>query len=102
MISKDNEFLGEMEFFPEDTDELFLNRIRQRVSQMLIEDSGLLFSYLYRMDIEEEVLKEILSKYQSYELVEALSQEIWRKQKERTILKSQIEVKPIQEKGWEF
>lgn len=86
----------------DDTEVLFLEKIRSRVSQLLIEDSGLLFSYLYRMDIEEKILSQILEKHRGEDLVNALSKEILERQKERIAIKSRVNVPKIKEEGWEF
>lgn len=66
-----------------DLEAQWLSSIQKRVEELLEGDPGLLFSYLYRLDIAESTLKSILRTTSAEELSSALSREIWIRQKER-------------------
>lgn len=87
---------------PEEDQIFFLERIKFRVDQLLAEDSGLLFSYLYRMDIDENKLQEILLSVAPENLSTELAKEILQRQMMRIKNKNDIKVPPIKEEGWEF
>lgn len=78
-------FLNYSERFLDDRDleAQWLRSIQIRVEELLEGDPGLLFSYLYRLDIAETTLKSILKSTPAEDLSAALSREIWIRQKER-------------------
>lgn len=83
-----NEFLPEYsENYLENTDleKQWIQSIKLRVEELLEKDPGLLFSHMYRLDVEESILKNILKTETSENLSEALSKEIWKRQKIRVI-----------------
>lgn len=61
--------------------------IKKRVEELLEKEPGLLFSHLYRLDVEESVLAQILKHESPDNLSEAISREIWKRQKSRMISK---------------
>lgn len=79
-----------------------LQLIEDRVKEILDSDPGLLFSHLYRLDVEESVLKTILHNHPPELWPEKLAQAIWERQKLRLESKKGISVPAIREKGWEL
>jgi len=81
----DNLFPEYSEQFLEDADheKKWLAIIQQRVEELLEKDPGLLFSHLYRLDVEESILQTILKNVSSNQLPTAISEEIWKRQKAR-------------------
>ncbi|MGB5026029.1 MAG: hypothetical protein WBO44_11795 [Saprospiraceae bacterium] len=81
----DNLFPEYSEQFLEDSDheKKWLAIIQQRVEELLEKDPGLLFSHLYRLDVEESILQTILKNVSSDQLPTAISEEIWKRQKAR-------------------
>lgn len=76
--------------------------IGERVSELLQQDPGLLFSHLYRLDIEEKDLRKILEDYAPELWPEKLAEAIWQRQMERIESKKRIRVNPVHEEGWDF
>lgn len=66
-----------------DEEQAWIKSIEVRVGELLDKDPGLLFSHLYRLDVDEQILKNILRSTASDELAAALSVEIWKRQKSR-------------------
>ena len=60
-------------------DEL-LRMISGRVTELLNEDPGLLFSYMYRLDIDEQKLKHAVQHYNGQAQITALSELILQRQ----------------------
>ena len=83
-------------------EENYVELILERVEELLEKDPGLLFSHMYRLDIEEKVINTILKISPPDQISRLLAQEIWRRQKVRMIHKKNTSVKPIQDKGWEY
>ena len=83
-------------------EERYIELILERVEELLEKDPGLLFSHMYRLDIEEHVINTILKFSPPDQIFNLLAQEIWRRQKQRMYHKKHTSVKPIQDKGWEF
>lgn len=77
-----------------------LDMIRNRVNELLDRDPELLMSYLYRLDILEVKLKEVLSKEATLPISEGISQLIFQRQMERVATKRKYKQDPI--KGWEY
>ena len=71
----------------QDLEKQWIETIKQRVEELLEKDPGLLFSYLYRMDVEESIITQILKHESSENLSEAISREILKRQKDRLISK---------------
>lgn len=98
--------MGDPGFLPElkagASESELLEQIQYRVEQLLLEDSGLLFSYLYRMDVEEEKLQEIIQNNSPDGLPLALAKEILDRQVKRAQNKKNTPVKPISESGWDY
>ncbi|MBK8485600.1 MAG: hypothetical protein IPL31_14960 [Saprospiraceae bacterium] len=69
----------------QDLENQWIQSIKLRVEELLEKDPGLLFSHLYRLDVDEGILKNILSSESSVNLSEAISSEIWKRQKSRII-----------------
>ncbi|MBK9222829.1 MAG: hypothetical protein IPO78_00755 [Saprospiraceae bacterium] len=69
----------------QDLENQWIQSIKLRVEELLEKDPGLLFSHLYRLDVDERILKNILSSESSVNLSEAISREIWKRQKSRII-----------------
>jgi hypothetical protein len=63
----------------------WIESIRQRVEELLDKDPGLLFSHLYRLDVEESIITHILKHESPEHLSEAISREILKRQKSRMI-----------------
>lgn len=68
-----------------DLEKQWINTIKIRVEELLEKDPGLLFSHLYRLDVEESILAHILKFESPDNLSEAISREIWKRQKSRMI-----------------
>ena len=84
----------------EEKDEsLIVDAISIRVREMLDRSPELLFSYMYRLDVEEKVINIALQKGNPLAPDVALAQLIWERQKKRLAFKKQFKVKPIE--GWE-
>ncbi len=66
-----------------DEEAKWLASIRERVEELLEKDPGLLFSHLYRLDVEESIIAHVLRTQAADHLAEAISQEIWKRQKAR-------------------
>ena len=81
----------------EDREQL-LQIIEERVAQLLDTEPGLLFSYLYRLDVSENDVKEALNS--SQDKVELIALLIYNRQLQRVETKLKIEQKPID--GWEW
>jgi len=88
-------------FDDQKSDEAMLLLIEQRVTQMLSENPDLLFSYLYRLDIEEVKIKEALNNSQGVSPNLAVAELILNRQKERIASKKKYKQDPPIE-GWEF
>ena len=57
-----------------------LEIISGRVTELLGEDPGLLFSYMYRLDIDEQKLKHVVQHYNGQAQITALSELILKRQ----------------------
>jgi hypothetical protein len=68
-----------------DLEEQWIQTIKQRVEELLEKDPGLLFSHLYRLDVEESILNHILKHETPVHISDAISREIWKRQKSRII-----------------
>lgn len=79
-------------FYEGKSDAALLEAIETRVEALLDRDPGLLFSYLYRLDIEEERLQFILGSAMPIDLVKQLSNEILQRQLTRLNFKKTIHV----------
>jgi len=94
-------YLG-VEVHHPDNEELSIRLIKERVSELLDTDPNLLFSYLYRLDVEEAELQAILHVTPPELLADSLADAIWRRQKARLASKKKIKVRPVQEDGWDL
>jgi len=81
-------------------EKLIVEAIRLRVAEMLEKQPELLFSYMYRLDVEEVVIKAALSKTNPNPPDKSLAALIWERQKKRIEFKKQFKVDPIE--GWEY
>ncbi|MDQ3142160.1 MAG: hypothetical protein M3Q56_07935 [Bacteroidota bacterium] len=88
------------ELLPENMESAWIQNIKLRVEELLDKDPGLLFSHLYRLDVEESKLQYILKNVSTEKLSEVLAEEIWKRQKERLKVKLENKVDPIE--GWEY
>ena len=81
----------------EDKEQL-LKLIETRVAQLLDSEPGLLFSYLYRLDVSEQDVRKVL--HSSEDKVTQFALLIYNRQLQRMETKLRIEQKPID--GWEW
>ena len=99
---KDLMFSNQLDlFFTNKKESELLLEIQNRVHELLEHDPALLFSYLYRLDIDEEKLQHILHNPQQSSIVESIAQEILSRQMIRLKHKKEIIVPPI-DQGWEW
>lgn len=76
-----------------------LDLIAARVSQLIVDEPDLLFSYMYRLDIDQDKIEEAL--IPGSEPVEMqLARLILTRQKQRIATKARYKVDPID--GWEY
>lgn len=68
-----------------DLEQQWIDTIRLRVEELLEKDPGLLFSHLYRLDVEESIIRTIMKITPPDLLSEAIATEIWKRQKSRMI-----------------
>jgi hypothetical protein len=92
---------SELELSQHDAEKEWIEKIRFRVEQLLAEDPGLLFSYLYRLDVEEDKLQQVLKNTLPPAYSEAIAKEIWLRQKQRFESKRNNPQQAIPE-GWEW
>jgi len=78
-----------------ETEDEIIQAITLRVRQMLDKSPELLFSYMYRLDVEESAINHALKNNKLYATDEALARLIWQRQKKRLEFKKQFPVKPI-------
>lgn len=76
-----------------------LEMIEKRVEELLEKDSGLLFSYIYRLDVSEQLVRQVMSD-DNLDSVKSLSKLIMDRQMQRLHTKKTIVQKPI--RGWEW
>lgn len=76
-----------------------LKMIERRVEELLEKDSGLLFSYIYRLDVSEQLVRQVMTD-DDLDSVKALSKLILDRQLQRLHTKKTIIQKPI--RGWEW
>ncbi len=88
--------------FEKESEENYIRRIKERVEQLISEDINLLFSYLYRLDVEEWKIQELIKNTPSDLFSEKLASEIWNRQKIRLQHKKDIIVPKIKEEGWDL
>jgi len=82
------------------SDEHMLLLIENRVTELMTQNPDLLFSYLYRLDIQEAKIKQALLDEQDAPNL-ALSKLILQRQKQRIASKKKYKQDPPEE-GWEF
>ncbi|MCI1267689.1 MAG: hypothetical protein LKG19_14035 [Saprospiraceae bacterium] len=82
-------------------EQVYIEMIQGRVEELLSQDPNLLFSYLYRLDIDESILQHILKTSGPDFIAYNLAHEIWRRQKTRLQHKASISINKIKEPGWE-
>lgn len=90
----------EIRFDENQTDEFMLELIEKRVTDLMSQSPDLLFSYLYRLDIEEPKIKAALNNSDDIAPNLALSILILERQKQRIESKKKYKQDPIE--GWEF
>jgi len=74
--------------------------ITARVNDLLNSDPGLLFSYLYRLDVSEQRVKQVVHHSNDDNAPRALAELILHRQIQRVKTKKTIKQKPID--GWEW
>ncbi len=74
--------------------------IHNRVKELMAEDSGLLFSYLYRLDVKEELVEQAMNGLIDADSSLALAKIILSRQLERVKTKKSYRQDPID--GWEW
>ena len=67
--------------------QVLLSLIAQRVQEILDQDAGLLFSYMYRLDIDEHRLQHVIQNYIGQDRIVALAQLILQRQIKRVQLR---------------
>ena len=83
------------------SEEELLEAISFRVGRLMDTDSGLLFSYLYRLDVSEKSLNSVINSKSEDPLPLRIAQLILERQKERIKTKKEIETGDVPE-GWEW
>ena len=96
------QFNLDMQVKPDEAEKTYIDRIRRRIEELQASDLNLLFSYLYRLDIEEGRLKELIRRSFAGNFAEELAEEIWQRQKQRLQHKKDTPVRPITDKDWEL
>ncbi|MEP7196891.1 MAG: hypothetical protein ABI851_10240 [Saprospiraceae bacterium] len=96
------EFASELLPQSNEQEDIYLSRIKKRVVELIDEDVDLLFSFLYRLDVEEQIIQNIIKVNSSDQLPDALAKAIWDRQKLRIEAKRSIKIPKIKEEGWEF
>lgn len=81
------------------TDADLLAAITNRVNEMMQGDIELLFSYLYRLDVEESQIDFIINKQMTIPVNEGLAKLIFDRQMARQETKKQYKQEPID--GWD-
>lgn len=90
--------LEPFDFLPDETeddavkDEKMIETIRQRVVEFLDQQPDLLFSYMYRLDVEEWRIKKAL-KESPLTPDETLARLIWERQKQRLATRAEYKKK---------
>lgn len=69
----------------QDLEQKWIKGIRERVEELLEKDPGLLFSHLYRLDVDEKIIRFILDTAGPEQLSESIALEIWKRQKARAL-----------------
>ncbi len=82
-----------------DHDQL-LEAIEMRVGELMERDPALLFSYLYRLDVSERKVRNILNAKEGIKTITELAKLILDRQIKRLYTKKSIKQKPIE--GWEW
>ncbi|MEL6122100.1 MAG: hypothetical protein AAFR14_00140 [Bacteroidota bacterium] len=77
-----------------------LAMIRRRVAELIEVDPALLFSYMYRLDIEEQKIKGVLNGPQGIAVIDAFAQIILDRQLLRMKLRKEYQSPPIE--GWDW
>lgn len=73
--------------------------IKRRVEELLQNEPGLLFSYLYRLDVSEHKVRMTMNQSEK-DKIDALTQLIYERQLLRVETKKRLKQKPI--KGWDW
>lgn len=76
-----------------------LAAITHRVNEMMLNDVELLFSYLYRLDVEESQIDYIINKQRTVPVNEGLAKLIFDRQMARQKTKKHYKQEPID--GWD-
>ena len=77
--------------------QVLLEAILERVEYFLSTDAELLFSYLYRLDVDEQKIKYVLNHQTKSDIPTALSELILERQLERIAMKKRFPVEPVDE-----
>lgn len=77
-----------------------LDAITFRVNELLESDPGLLFSYLYRLDVLEYKVKYVMNNSRDNNPAQSLAKLILERQMQRLKTKKALKQKPIE--GWEW
>jgi hypothetical protein len=108
MPTEDNDLFDTVNNWPDliagktDSDSLeakFLQLIAHRVAELMDQDMGLLMSYMYRLDIDEEKIQHVLHGQRAVAPHWGLAELILERQKQRIRSKSQYRQKDIE--GWD-
>ena len=93
----------ELELDPSEStisEEELLLAIAARVAHLMDRDNGLLFSYLYRLDISEDQLNNVFNTHSDDSIAYLIAVLILKRQKERLMTKKKYDQGPPLE-GWE-
>jgi len=83
------------------SEEELLEAIGMRVGTLMDTDSGLLFSYLYRLDVTEASLNQVLNSPSKQPLSIRIAELILKRQKARIITKRSVDSGEVPD-GWEW
>jgi hypothetical protein len=75
--------------------------IADRVRVMMETEIELLFSYLYRLDVSEKAVRDILFKFKGEDAIFSIANLIWNRQKQRMETKKKYKQND-QIEGWEW
>jgi hypothetical protein len=88
------------QFETEKDERLLLKMIQDRVDELMAYDLELLMSYLYRMDVAEKDIQNVIHFQNEVPANEGLAQLIFERQLKRLETRKKYQQKPIE--GWEF
>lgn len=82
------------------TDEQMIDILSDKVQAYLDVNISLLLSYLYRLDVREDLIKEALSNSSNEPGNKTLATLIWQRQKQRLDTKKNIQIDELIDEDW--